>query len=150
MGQSNCLDCVIFRKILSLSQTLKLHVYRRHPFQPQRKYKATWECRLEETTRKRPFCVNSSVSLHNPIHPIWETWTNYLTFAYKLHIFGFCGMVPCVILGQFLNLSKSLLPGLQSRLVLVMQDGVRLNELKFVKGFLIFRYYVEDRLEKSI
>lgn len=112
---------------LSLSQTLKLYVYRRHSFQPQRKYKTTLECRLEETTWKRAFCMNSSVSLHNSIHPRWETWTNYLTFAYKLHILGVCGTVPCVILSQFLNLSKSPLPCLQNRLILVMQDGVRLN-----------------------
>ena len=31
-----------------------------------------------------------------------------------------------------------------------MQDGVRLNYLKFVKDFLMFRYYVEEELEKPI
>lgn len=36
-------------------------------------------------------------------------------------------MAPCVILGQFLNVAKSLVPYLQSRLILVMQDGMRLN-----------------------
>lgn len=48
-GQLNCLDCVIFRKE-SVSQTLTLHVYTSHSFEPQRKYKAALEYRLEETT----------------------------------------------------------------------------------------------------
>lgn len=92
-----------------------------------KKYKATLEHGLEETTWKKPF-LHKFICLTAWCHTFnMRKWTNYLTFAYKLLIFGGLGMTPCVILGQFLNFSKSLVPYLQSRLILVMQDGVRLN-----------------------
>lgn len=71
----------------------------------------------------RPFWINSSVSLNNLIHPVGETGTNYLLFAYKLHSFGFCGVIPCVILGQFPNFSLNLC-FLICKTNLVTQDGV--------------------------
>lgn len=128
MEQLSCLVCEIFRKesvsinhkFLNCMCTVDNHF-------TAKKYKATLEHGLEETTWKKPF-LHKFICLAAWCHTFnMRKWTNYLIFAYKLLIFGGWGMTPYVILGQFLNFSKSLVPYLQSRLILVMQDGVRFN-----------------------